>query len=102
MLKAVATMVFGVAVIVNGVLRGSAAAIGFGVVAGAIALAASVLMFKEHRFQGFILALASALLVGGWFAKTLATEPYQHRYLVMAVLSVLEMAVLFWRGKARA
>jgi hypothetical protein len=95
-------MIFGVAVIVSGVIRGTSAAVGFGVVMGAVALAGSVLMFQHRRFWGTILAVIAALFVGGWFIKSLIGESFDTRGAVMIAMSVLELIVLFYRKKPAA
>jgi ABC-type Mn2+/Zn2+ transport system permease subunit len=98
-MKAIVTMAYGVAVIVNGMLRGTTAAIGFGVVMGALALAGSVLMFQHKRFWGTVLAVIATLFVAGFFGQRLFMETFDTRYAVMVGLSLVELVVLFFRKK---
>jgi hypothetical protein len=102
--KVWAMAVYGLAVVVNGLLsillsrEGGTAGIWFGGVMGTLALAASLLIWSGPRLVGTAVAWVVIAFVGGWFAystfvkKGLAqAEP---RVLVILLATLLVVVVL--------
>lgn len=98
-LKAIATLVYGVWLIVAGALRfaeaSSVAALGFGLAMGSLALAAAVLMFKDKRIWGYVLIGVTLVFVIGFFATKTFKEGFDLRVAVTLAASVLETIVVF-------
>ena len=97
--KAIVTLAYGVWLIVAGVLRfaeaQSVAALGFGLAMGALAISAAVLMFKDRRLLGYVLAGLTLVFVVGFFATKTVKEGFDLRVAITLVASVLETVVLF-------
>ncbi|GMV80923.1 MAG: hypothetical protein AMXMBFR7_21070 [Planctomycetota bacterium] len=106
-LKAAAgvTAAYGLWVIAGGVWRyveaGSQAALWFGVVMGALGVAAAGLFFKEKRTAGLIVAALVVVFVGGFFANKSRSDGVDVRLAITLAFSMVEAVVLLWawRGK---
>jgi len=98
-LKAIVTLAYGVWLIIAGTLRfaeaQSAAALGFGLAMGALAIAAAVLLFKDRRMFGYALAGLTLVFVVGFFATKTYKEGFDLRVAITLAASVLEAVVLF-------
>lgn len=71
--KMLATAFYGLAVVASGLLsllskEGGRAGLYFGLVMGALALGASLLLWTGRRLPGTALAWVAVAFVGGWFA----------------------------------
>lgn len=102
--KAIATLAYGIWLMVNGALRFAEAqsvpALGFGLAMGILAIAAAVLLFKEKRILGYVLAGVVLLFVVGFFVSKSMKEGFELRVIITLVASALEAIVLFMPKRA--
>jgi hypothetical protein len=106
--KSLAIALYGLAVIASGLLsllgkEGGTAGLKFGLVMGAIALAAACLLRSKLRIPGAAMAGVAVAFVGGWFVyDAFFKRGFGHgdfRKYLMIALSVVAVGVLCWPTK---
>jgi hypothetical protein len=100
--KAIITALYGVWLAVAGLLRGTNAAIGFGMTTGLMAIVGAVLINKGKSVASRVLIGITLLFVVGFFISKSAREGVDIRVGVILLSSLIEAVVVFMPAKAGA
>jgi len=110
-LKTLATAFYGLAVVANGSLsllskEGGKAGLWFGLVMGALALGAALLLWIGFRIAGTAIAWVVVAFVGGWFVySTFIKRGFVYgelRVYSIIALTLLEALLLCWPTKHKS
>jgi hypothetical protein len=100
--KAIITALYGVWLAVAGLLRGTNAAIGFGLTTGVMAIVGAILISKGKSLASRVLIGITLLFVVGFFISKSAREGVDFRVGMILLSSLIEAVVIFMPSKAIA
>jgi len=93
--KVILTIVYGLWLAAAGLLRGSKAAIGFGLTTAVMALIAAFLLSRGKRKAAHILIGVTLVFVVGFFISKSAREGLDIRVAITLTASIIEGIILF-------